>query len=284
MDSHSHYVVNFDPFAIRFPEGFFLDGIRWYGLSYLAGFAIAYMMLNWYSKAGRSPLDKEDNSALITYLLFGVVIGGRLGYMLLYDLQNFLNNPLCAFQIWKGGMASHGGFIGVIAAIAIFGRVRKIAFYRLSDIIVTICAPGIFLGRIANFINGELWGKVSGVPWAMIFPNSAPASTPLDQIAPRHPSQLYEAGLEGLFLFAYLQWRFWRTKPPRGEISGEFLVLYGAVRIFCEIFRQPDAGVELILGMSRGTFYSILSMFAGAAIIAYVRIRDRADKAGNEGK
>lgn len=271
MSSTAHYVVNFDPFAVRFPEGFFLEGVRWYGLSYLAGFAIAYLMLRWYSKCKRSPLSEDENSSFITYLLFGVILGGRIGYMLLYDFGTLVSDPLSLFRIWKGGMASHGGFIGVVLATLIFGRVHKVAFFTLSDIIVTICTPGIFLGRLANFINGELWGKVSNVGWAMIFPNSAPPGTPLSEIAPRHPSQLYEGALEGLALFLFLQWRFWRCNLPKGQVSGEFLVLYGCVRIFCEVFRQPDAGVSLIFGMSRGTFYSIFAILAGAAIIFAAR-------------
>ena len=121
----SHYVVDFDPFAIRFPDVFFLAGVRWYGLAYLAGFIIALLLFNLYSSKGRSPLSKDDNSTLITYLLFGVILGGRLGYMLFYDFPNFIANPLTAFQIWKGGMASHGGFIGVLVAMIFFARVPR---------------------------------------------------------------------------------------------------------------------------------------------------------------
>ncbi len=267
----SHYVVDFDPFAVRFPEGFFLAGVRWYGLAYLAGFVIALLLFNLYSAKGRSPLTKDDNSTLITYLLFGVILGGRLGYMLFYDFPNFVENPLIAFQIWKGGMASHGGFIGVLIAMILFARSKKVGFWTVSDIVVISATPGIFLGRLANFVNGELWGKVSDVYWAMVFPHSAPAGTPIEQIAARHPSQLYEAFAEGLFIFAVLQYQFWKRKPASGVISGEFLAIYGIVRIFCEIFREPDAGISLIMGMSRGTFYSIFAIAAGLAIIFWCR-------------
>ena len=263
----SHYVVDFDPFAIRFPDGFFLAGVRWYGLAYLAGFIIALLLFNLYSSKGRSPLSKDDNSTLITYLLFGVILGGRLGYMLFYDFPNFIANPLTAFQIWKGGMASHGGFIGVLVAMIFFARSKKVGFWTVSDIVVISATPGIFLGRLANFVNGELWGKVSDVYWAMIFPHSAPVGTPIEQIAARHPSQLYEAFAEGLFIFAVLQYQFWKRKPARGIISGEFLAIYGIVRIFCEMFREPDVGISLIMGMSRGTFYSIFAIAAGLAIM-----------------
>lgn len=274
----AYYVVDFDPFALRFPEGWVLDGIRWYGLSYLAGFAIAMLLFNLYSKKGRSPLSPDDNSSLITYLLFGVIVGGRLGYMLFYDFGNFVSNPLSLFQIWKGGMASHGGFIGVVLAMVFFARAKKVSFWKIADIVTTACTPGIFLGRLANFVNGELWGKVSDVPWAMIFPRSAAAGTAVENIAARHPSQLYEAFAEGLLIFAFLQWRFWRGNLPKGRIAGEFLSLYAVVRIVCEIFREPDAGVEPILGLSRGTFYSVLTLVAGLAIIAYSKFSESAQK------
>lgn len=274
----AYYVVDFDPFALRFPEGWVLDGIRWYGLSYLAGFAIAMLLFNLYSKRGRSPLSPDDNSSLITYLLFGVIVGGRLGYMLFYDFGNFVSNPLSLFQIWKGGMASHGGFIGVVLAMLFFARAKKVSFWKIADIVTTACTPGIFFGRLANFVNGELWGKVSDVPWAMIFPRSAAAGTAVENIAARHPSQLYEAFAEGLLIFAFLQWRFWRGNLPKGRIAGEFLSLYAVVRIVCEIFREPDAGVEPILGLSRGTFYSVLTLVAGLAIIAYSKFSESAQK------
>lgn len=274
----AYYVVDFDPFALRFPEGWVLDGIRWYGLSYLAGFAIAMLLFNLYSKRGRSPLSPDDNSSLITYLLFGVIVGGRLGYMLFYDFGNFVSNPLSLFQIWKGGMASHGGFIGVVLAMLFFARAKKVSFWKIADIVTTACTPGIFLGRLANFVNGELWGKVSDVPWAMIFPRSAAAGTAVENIAARHPSQLYEAFAEGLLIFAFLQWRFWRGNLPKGRVAGEFLSLYAVVRIVCEIFREPDAGVEPILGLSRGTFYSVLTLVAGLAIIAYSELSKSAQK------
>lgn len=274
----AYYVVDFDPFALRFPDGWFLDGIRWYGLSYLAGFAIAMLLFGLYSKKGKSPLTPDDNSSLITYLLFGVIVGGRLGYMLFYDFGNFVSNPLSLFQIWKGGMASHGGFIGVVLAMLCFARAKKVSFWKIADIVTTACTPGIFLGRLANFVNGELWGKVSDVPWAMIFPRSAAAGTAVENIAARHPSQLYEAFAEGLLIFAFLQWRFWRGNLPKGRIAGEFLSLYAVVRIVCEIFREPDVGVEPILGLSRGTFYSVLTLAAGLAIIAYSKFSNSAQK------
>ncbi len=267
----AHYVVEFDPFAFRFPEGWAIDGVRWYGLAYLAGFLIALLLFNFYYKKCKSPLTPDDNSSLITYLLFGVIIGGRLGYMLFYDFANFAENPFIAFQIWKGGMASHGGFIGVVLAMVAFGYAKRVSFWKIADIVTTACTPGIFLGRIANFVNGELWGKISDAPWAMIFPHSAPAGTALERIAARHPSQLYEAFGEGLFIFLYLQWRFWKGKLPQGQVAGEFLIVYAIMRIVCEVFREPDVGVAPIMGLSRGTFYSALTLLAGVAIVVYAR-------------
>lgn len=270
----AHYVVDFDPFAIRFPESWGLEtiqGVRWYGLSYLAGFVIAMILLSLYTKAKRSPLSEDQNSSLITYLLFGVILGGRLGYMLFYDFADFCANPLILFKVWNGGMASHGGFIGVALAVFIFTKVNKIEFLKLADIIATVATPGIFLGRIANFVNGELWGKISDVSWAMIFPRSAPLNTPISEILPRHPSQLYEAFGEGLLIFIILQFRFWKCKTKTGQITGEFFILYAIARIICEIFREPDRGVELIMGLSRGTFYSIFCIIIGLAFIIVSR-------------
>lgn len=274
----SAYVVNFDPVALHFPDSWGFAGIRWYGLSYLAGFIIALLLMNLYTKKGRSPLTCDDNSSLFTYLLFGVIIGGRMGYMLFYDFDRFIANPLIALRVWDGGMASHGGFIGVMLAVFLFCKIHKKNFLSLADIIATIATPGIFLGRIANFINGELWGKVSDSPLAMIFPRSAPAGTAIEHIATRHPSQLYEAVAEGLLIFVILQFRFWKSRPPKGQIAGEFFILYAAARIVCEVFREPDVGVSLIFGLSRGTFYSLFCIVLGIAFIAAARLLDKRQK------
>lgn len=270
----AHYVVNLDPFAVRFPDGWFLEGIRWYGLAYLAGFLIGLWLLNLYYKKGRSPLNPDETSSLLTYLVLGIIIGGRLGYMLFYDFDRFVSDPISVFKIMNGGMASHGGFIGVAIAIALFSKIHKTSFLKIADLVALVSTPGIFLGRIANFVNGELWGKVSNVPWAMIFPNSDP-SKPISEIAPRHPSQLYEAFAEGILIFAILQYRFLKSKPPAGQIAGEFFILYAIARIVCEIFREPDAGVSLIMGLSRGTFFSIFCLILGAVFISIAKSNKR---------
>jgi len=262
------YIIDqFSPFLIRFSDNF---GIRYYGLAYLLGFLAGGWLLWRYARAGRSLVPAAKVPDLMTAVVLGVLIGGRLGYFLLYGSGTLAHDPLAIFRVWEGGMASHGGMIGVAVALAWFARANKIPFPHLGDLIVSVAPAGLFFGRIANFINGELWGKISYVPWAMIFPLSAPGK-PLAEIPPRHPSQLYEAALEGLLLFAYLQWRFWKTDVARtrpGRLAGEFLVGYALVRIFCEIFREPDEGISLIFGLSRGTFYSLFMIAAGAVLIA----------------
>ena len=187
--------------------------------------------------------------------------------MLFYALDETLQRPWVIFQVWKGGRASHGGFIGVMIGCWWASKKIKLNFLQLGDILCPLVPPGILLGRIANFINGELWGKVSNVSWAVIFPQSAPFGIPLELIAPRHPSQLYAATLEGLFLLIYSQWRFWRTGvlATPGRFSGEFLAFYAVVRIFGEQFREPDA--ELILNLSRGSFYSLFLLVLGSFLI-----------------
>ena len=165
-------------------------------------------------------------------------------------------------------MASHGGIVGVALALIWFGRSQRIPILHLGDLVVSIAPAGLFFGRIANFINGELWGKISVVRWAVIFPESAPAETPTSQIPPRHPSQLYEAGLEGLVLLAYMQFRLWRSDIVRtqsGRLSGEFFLVYAILRMIGEAFREPDA--SLIFGLSRGTFYSLFLIVVGLALI-----------------
>jgi phosphatidylglycerol---prolipoprotein diacylglyceryl transferase len=248
-------------------------GVRYYGLAYMLGFVVAWWLLVRYALAGRSQLPAARVPDLMVAIVLGVLIGGRLGYFVLYQPDAFFNAPLEIFKVWDGGMSSHGGFIGVAIALAWFARVEKIPFVHIADIAASATPAGLFFGRIANFINGELWGKVSTVPWAIIFPKSVEASHDNHPL-PRHPSQLYEAALEGLLLFAFMQWRFWRTdvvKRQPGRISGEFLIAYALVRMICEIFREPDEGISLLFGLSRGTFYSIFLIVAGLVLIARAR-------------
>lgn len=248
------------PFLIRFSESF---GIRYYGLAYLLGFAGAAALLVLYHRARRSPLGLDAISDLMTYLIAGVLVGGRLGFFLLYQPGTLLAEPLALFRVWEGGMSSHGGFLGVMAALWFFARRRRVPFFQVSDLVVSVVPLGLGLGRLANFVNGELWGKITDVPWAVIFVQTGGGNLP------RHPSQLYEAALEGFLLLAFVQWRFWRSATVRaqaGRLSGEFLLAYAAARVVCEAFREPDA--SLILGLSRGMFYSLFLAVGGLAIIA----------------
>ena len=277
--SSSHWVHDLDPVIFQISDSL---AVRWYGLAYVSAFLIGFVLLHLYWRRGRSPVGPAAQESLAMALILGVIIGGRLGYFLLYDFGSFISNPLILFQVWEGGMASHGGFAGVAVAGWWVARRHAINPLRLGDLIVSITAQGFFLGRLANFINGELWGKVSDGPWAVIFPGSAPEGWPVNLIAPRHPSQLYQAVLEGLLLFAVIQWRFWKI-PGRGKagsedlpksvrpghLTGEFLILYSLARWVGEYFREPDAA--LIAGISRGSFYSLFLLLAGVLLVLWTR-------------
>ncbi len=271
MTSLAHWTHDLSPFLVRFGENF---GIRWYGLAYLAGFVGAGWLLQRYHRAGRSTLDTNAVFDLMTWLIAGVIVGGRLGFFLFYQPGALLHDPLILIRVWEGGMASHGGFLGVTVALWWFTRKRPESMLHVADLVATTVPVGLFCGRVANFINGELWGKVADVPWAVIFSHSGGG------LEPRHPSQLYEAALEGLVLFAYAQWRFWKTSAARaqpGRIAGEFLIGYAVARAVCELFREPDAG--LILGLSRGTFYSIFLVAGGLTLIVLAAGRGSERKA-----
>ena len=275
-DEVTHYVHDLSPFLIQFTETL---GIRYYGLAYVLGFLIAWGMFILYANRGRSLLSKEEIGNALFALVIGVMVGGRLGYFLFYRPGALLENPLAFFQVMDGGMASHGGFIGVLVAVWWIARKKGPgSFWKISDLLVSVAPAGIFLGRVANFINGELWGRVTEVHWAVIFPQSAPPGTPVSEIPPRHPSQLYEATLEGLLLFIYLQLRFWKSKVIQvypGQLAGEFLALYAVARIFCEFFRAADPGVSQILGLNRGAFYSLFLLLAGVVLILWARKRHK---------
>lgn len=237
-------------------------GIRYYGLAYLTGFVAAGWLLALYARAGRSLLAGPLIPDFIVAIVMGTLLGGRIGYFLLYQPQAVAENPLVLLRVWEGGMASHGGFVGVTLAVAWFARVRRLPFLHLGDLIASTVPIGLFFGRIANFLNGELWGKPAVVPWAVIFEHTGGGRLP------RHPSQLYEAALEGLLLLVFIQLRFWKTDLTRrepGRLGGEFLLAYAVARALGEIFREPDA--SLILGLSRGTFYSLFLVVAGVVLV-----------------
>lgn len=247
-------------------------GPRWYGLAYVLGFLGGAWLLLRYAKANppRSLVPAEKVWDLIIALVLGVFLGGRLGYFIFYRPGDFAENPLVFFRVWEGGMASHGGFIGVFLALVWFARRNKIPLLHIADIVASITSLGLMLGRIANYMNGELWGKPTDGTWGVIFTDPSAGGMP------RHPSQLYEAALEGALLLAFMQWRIWRTDVVRkqpGRLAGEFLVLYAIARCVCEIFREPDA--DPIWGLSRGTFYSIFLLVAGVGLALFAGRKKR---------
>ncbi|KAF0095225.1 MAG: phosphatidylglycerol:prolipoprotein diacylglycerol transferase [Puniceicoccaceae bacterium 5H] len=275
------WVHDLDPFIFQIREGI---GPRWYGAAYLVGLFLAWWLLRLYYQRGRSFLDGPKRETLFYALVIGVFAGGRLGYAILYRPSLFWPNPLKLFEVWDGGMASHGGFIGVALALCFCARRFHFDTRALADIVATTAPPGLFFGRIANFINGELWGKVTDFKYAVIFPDAQQRpyfrpdlfTTYSEQLGryvnPRHASQLYEAALEGLVLFVYMQLRFWTRDPQKvkpGHLTGEFLIAYAILRMIGEVFREPDA--SLILGLSRGTFYSVVFILVGVGLILVAR-------------
>lgn len=269
MNESGHWVHDLDPKLIHIWGDI---GVSYYGLAYVLAFVFAVALHRVMLRKNRSPIKREEEEMAVYALVLGVLIGARFGYCVLYALPEFLQRPLFIVEVWNGGMSFHGGVIGVLAGSMYVAWRTKTSLLRFGDMIVSMAPFGLFIGRIANFINGELWGKVSDIAWAVVFPRSDPGMA-VELIAARHPSQLYEAALEGAVLLLWLQFRFWKTSAPRypGKITGEFLMLYAVFRTVCEVFREPDA--SLLFGLSRGTFYSIFILIAGIAfwVRAYKR-------------
>lgn len=247
--------------------------IHWYAISYLVGIGLSWLVLTRRAKSDKIPWNEEQLSDLVFYLVLGVIIGGRLGYMLFYDLPGLIHNPLTLFKIWDGGMSFHGGMLGVFVGMYVYGRMNGRTFFEISDYI----APGIPLalgcGRLGNFANTELPGRITDVPWAVIFPG---------ETVGRHPSSLYQAFLEGPFLFTIMWW-FSARPRPRMAVSGLFLVSYGSLRVFSEFFRQPDPQLGFIAfgWLTMGQLLSFPMILFGAAFIAYAYRADRTDHKGN---
>lgn len=302
MNPQQYYLHRISPFIIRFSENF---GLRWYGLSYVAGFVAGLMLLRYLSKRGRLQLSLHDLDELLTVLIVGVLGGARLGYVLFYEPSLFIQFSSSlpfwgALAINQGGMSSHGGFIGVVIAVYYFAKRHRVSWLHVGDAVVMVAPAGLFFGRMANFINGELYGRPASVPWAVCFPteilnwssekltqltsllaqkgfaldsverilaairqNDAAAAIVHPLLTPRHPSQLYEAFLEGVVLFAIL-W-FWGMRKTRrdGQVSALFFLFYALLRIVGEHFREPDAGVGYQwLNLTRGQWLSILMLGA----------------------
>ena len=302
MEAQSYYLHNISPFIVRFGENF---GLRWYGVSYVAGFIAGLILLRRLSKTGSLKLNYKEIDALITYLILGVIVGGRMGYVLFYEPKLFFEWE-GSFPFWgllainKGGMSSHGGFIAVIGMVFLFARKYKYSFLHVGDAVVMVAPPGLFFGRIANFINGELFGRPTEVPWAVCFPSeimnwssekvqilfqhlqekgfvfqdigelidaiqrqNALANLVYPFLTPRHPSQIYEAIFEGAVLFGILWWG--RKKFKRdGMMAVLFFLGYGIMRIFAEQFREPDIGIGYQwLGLTRGQWLTFGMLVAG---------------------
>ena len=244
--------------------------IRWYALSYMAGLIVGWQILRYLAKAPTSPVSQEQLDNLLNYILFGVIIGGRLGYVLFYKPLDYLADPFSILKVWEGGMSFHGGFIGVVLAVLLFARVQKIPLWALSDRVALVAPLGLFFGRLANFINGELYGRVTSHPIGMIFPTGGPL--------PRHPSQLYEAGLEGLVLglIMILLWRMKIAQARPGILVATFLMGYGLSRFIIEFAREPDSHLGLydfgLWQASQGQLLS-LPMVAIGFIFALIIIK-----------
>ncbi|WCN12154.1 prolipoprotein diacylglyceryl transferase [Marinomonas mediterranea] len=249
---------NIDPIAISVGP----IAVHWYGIMYLIGFVSAYYLGCYRAKTSNGLWDQDKVSDMIFYGAIGVILGGRVGYILFYQFASFIDNPLIVFRIWEGGMSFHGGLIGVIIAMYIFAKRYNKHMIDVLDFVAPVVPIGLGAGRLGNFIGGELWGRETDVSWAMIFPHDPLQLT-------RHPSQLYQFALEGAALFAIL-WFFSRRQKPRYAVSGMFLIFYGLFRIFVEFFREPDAHIGyLAFGwLTEGQLLSFPMVVLGAGLVA----------------
>ncbi|HXG27610.1 MAG TPA: prolipoprotein diacylglyceryl transferase [Nevskiales bacterium] len=248
----------FDPVALKLGP----VAIHWYGLMYLIAFYLGWWLATRRARATGSGWTPQQMTDLLFYVVLGVILGGRIGYVLFYGFEWFVENPLVLFKIWEGGMSFHGGLLGVLAAYAIYARLNGRSFFEVADFLAPLYPIGLFLGRIGNFINAELWGRPTDLPWGMVFPNAGPE--------PRHPSQLYEAGLEGLLLFAILWWYSARPRP-RMAVSALFALLYGLFRFAVEFAREPDAHLGyLAFGwLTMGMLLCLPMILIGAGLLWY---------------
>lgn len=240
--------------------------VSWYGMMYVLGFVASYLLVRYQMKRKEFGVSRAEVENLYFYLIIGLMAGARLGYVLFYDLKMYLSDPLAIFAVWRGGMSFHGGLIGVLVVGILFSRKHKKSFWKIADLIIVTAPIGLGLGRIGNFINGELFGRATKVPWGMIFPRGGPM--------PRHPSQLYESALEGGALFVIL-WFLKDKKLPTGGLLALFLCLYGLFRFFVEFFREPDAHIGFIAGpFTLGQFLSSLMIAGGAVLFFYLKWKD----------
>jgi phosphatidylglycerol---prolipoprotein diacylglyceryl transferase len=256
----------FDPVAIHLGP----LAVRWYGLMYLVGFALIWWIGSRRIAKNYGVWTRKDLEDAMFYGIVGTILGGRLGYVLFYKLGDYIAEPTKIFAVWEGGMSFHGGMLGVIAALWVFAWRRKQDWLAITDFIAPLVPLGLAAGRLGNFINAELWGRPSDVPWAMIFPN-------VDNV-PRNPSQLYEFGLEGVALFILLWW-YSSSPRPRGAVSGMFLIGYGVFRFLAEYTREPDSYLGVLaMGFTMGQWLSLPMIAAGIGFVAWA-YRSRAQKA-----
>lgn len=291
----AYYLDTFSPFILRIGENF---GVRWYGFAYVLAFICGYLLYKWLAKRGYSQMPPGNVGDFIMWAaIFGVMLGGRLGYVLFYKFDFYRANPIDIFKLWDGGMASHGGMIGLILFTFYYARRHKYSWPGIGDNLCVVAPIGLFFGRIANFINGELYGRPTDVPWACQFPKELLDDNNLQVVAtqrlhmsvedviehargdsqvrqvlheiltPRHPSQLYEALLEGVFLFCALWFLRTKMRCPRGVLTGAFFIIYAVVRIIGENFRLPDAPLTGFL--TRGQFLSLFLILIGSAFVVY---------------
>ena len=261
-------IHNFDPVLIDL--GFFQ--IRWYSAAYILGIILGWIYANKIIKLTSSNKYNFKQVAtaqfddLIVYLVIGIILGGRLGYVIFYNLEYYIQNLLEIFKLWQGGMSFHGGLIGIIISTILFSKKTKTNFFQFTDVVSCVAPIGILLGRIANFINGELYGKITTLPWGVIFPYAGNL--------PRHPSQIYEAILEGIVLFLIINYLALKKELlfKTGFVSAYFLIFYSILRIFSEIFREPDIHLGLLFNhFSMGTLLSLLTIMIGLFIILFIK-------------
>jgi len=249
---------NIDPVIIRIGP----FAVRWYGVMYLFGFTASFFLVRHQIKKKGLKFSEDFVDSLYSYLILGLLVGARLGYVVFYDLPEYIRNPLEIFALWHGGMSFHGGLIGSIVAGVVFCRRSKVDFWQVSDLVIVTAPIGLGLGRLGNFINGELYGRVANVPWAMVFPGGGPL--------PRHPSQLYELFLEGVVLFTVL-WVLKDRVSRSGVLTSFFLLFYGIFRFALEFVREPDVQLGYILGpFTMGQVLSS-SMVVIGAVLLYIR-------------
>lgn len=252
--------VNLNPIAVQIGP----IAIHWYALMYIIGILLGLLVLN--SQKRYLNISYNDCLDWLNYAVFGLLIGGRLGYVIVYNLQHYLSNPIEILFVWKGGMAFHGGAIGACFGTFLFARSKNISFFKLLDILVLAVCPGLFFGRLGNFINAELIGKPTGKSWGIIFET-------IDLI-PRHPSQLYEAFGEGLLLCAFLWIIFYFCQTKQGYLFSFFTIGYGIIRFSVEFFREPDAHIGYLYGsLSMGHYLSIVTVLLGTLVFLYLKYK-----------